>query len=795
MPTATPLRPLLTHRRWVIAVFAAMVVGAAPGVARLDIDNSPEGFFVHDALALRRFADLEYVFGRDRGVRIVLSGPGLWTARGLAWLGDIEQGAQALQGVIGAAGPYRYHRWHLPSWPPPDPSAFRALVTADPVDRAAGWVSADGSTVTVLVGLYRLPEDWRRRTLAELEALLAEPPPGVEASLAGLAVVNRELDDAVVRMTRQAFPTLLAVATLLLLAVFRRPSGVLLPLGLVAVCQTVVLGAIGYSGQRLDIITVILIPLLFVIGLATAVHVLAYQRRLRATGLDPDAATLATYRVKSWPVVWTGATTAAGFGSLTVSTLPPVRELGIWSAFAIVFLTFAMLSLYPALLASAGRASPRRARPRDDGAVATLHPLERWLAAAGRRLAGGAVTRHRLVAILFGAVALVALAGLPRLRTETSALAFFPRDSKLRTEIGKLEAKGLGVVAASLVLTTSSPHLGLPGTPRPPPRAPSDSATSSSADDAVRFDTPPALRRLEELAARLGEEPLVLGAISAGDLVAGVAQHLPEGIGRHSGRSTLQDEAARAATADRLSTALREIGERSDLDRMLRHLVPRNGSTTRITLLVPMRGHEALEPLFVRVVEEARRAFPEAQAWVTGEYPLVLAAQRTLLTTMVLALALTASCVALILWLVLGSAALAARAMVPNLWPVLFVVGGMGWVGAPVDSATVMVASVALGLAVDDTLHTLGSFRRLARRLPTAEAAREALGETAGAHALTSLILSVGFAAVAFSELAPVARFGAATAAALVAALTADLTLVPVLLARAAPERIARFVR
>jgi len=774
LAAAAPLRPLLTHRWWVIAAFVVVMAGAAPGLTRLTIDNSPEGFFVHDALALQHFDDLEHAFSRDRGVRIVLSGPGLWTGPGLAWLRELEEGAQALQGVIGAAGPYRHHQWHLPSWPPPDPGAFGAMVAADPVDRATGWVSADGSTATVLVGLYRLPEDWRRRTLAALEALLADPPPGVEASLVGLAVVNRELDDAVLRMTRSAFPALLTAAVLLLLAVFRNPSGVLLPLGLVAVCETVVLGAIGYSEQRLDLITVILVPLLFVIGLATAVHVLAYQRRLRADGLDPVEATLATYRVKSWPVVWTGATTTAGFGSLTVSSLPAVRDLGMWSAFAIVFLTFAMLSLYPALLASGGKASPRGAR---SGAGGAAEALELRAGSAGRALAGAAIARHREVSALFGAVALVALAGLPRLRTESSVLAYFPRDSEVRAEIRDLDAEGIGVVAASLVLTSSGSDLDLPGTARNDPDDP--------AGDALRFDSPGALGRLKALAAQLGGEPLVLGALSGGDLVFGVATHLPE-----EGAAVAEHGAA-----DQVAAALRTIDEEEALERMLRHLVTRDGRRARITLLVPMRGHEDLDPLFGRVTEVARRAFPEADAWISGEYPLVLAAQRTVLRTMVLALVLTASCVALILWLVLGSAALAARAMVPNLWPVLFVLGGMGWLDVPVDSATVMVASVALGLAVDDTLHSLGSFRRLARRLPPAEAAREALGETAGAHTLTSLILSVGFAAVGFSELVPVARFGAATAIAILAALAADLTLVPVLLARAAPERVEKFVR
>jgi predicted RND superfamily exporter protein len=310
--------------------------------------------------------------------------------------------------------------------------------------------------------------------------------------------------------------------------------------------------------------------------------------------------------------------------------------------------------------------------------------------------------------------------------------------------------------------------------------------------DGSRLDTPDALRRQADLAARLDREPLVLGALSAGDLVADVASRSPvaedplaSALARIRGPSRTRSGPG-AARADGQG----EPGQA--LERMLGYLLTEDGARARITLLLPMRGHEELTPLFERVHEEARAVFPDAEVRVTGRYPLVLAAQRTLLRTLVLSLSLTALCVAIVLRLVLGSFSLALRALVPNLWPVLFALGAMGWSDLPVDSATVMVASVALGLAVDDTLHSLGSFRRLLVRSPAPEAASRTLGETAGAHTLTSLILTVGFGVVGLCELVPVARFGGLVAAAIFAALVADLTLVPVLLARAPARALAR---
>jgi len=725
----------------VIVLYLLVAAAMAPGMLRLRIDDSPERFFVQDARALERFRLLELHFARDRGVRIVLSGPRLWTHDGLAFAGALERRSQELHGVIGSAGIYRHHHWRFPDWPPADVQAFRRELVDDPVDQSTGWVSPDGTTLTIVAGLYRLSPEERHSTLAELEALDAQAPPGVEVRVVGLATMDRALDESLRRMAVRVFPALLAVAVLLLAAVFRDASGVLLPLVLVAVCQSVVLGAMGYAGQSLDLIVIILVPLLFVIVLATAIHVLCFYRRLRRDGQGPAEAVQATYRVKTWPVIWTGATTAIGFGSLAVSGVPAVRALGLWSAFGMTFATLAMLTLFPALLATTAQpraaASPGQWRGR----------FEERSGAFGRTLATAAIEHPITVAIVFGAVGVLALAGLTRLRIESDVISCLPADAPARRDLARLEAHGIGAMAASLVLHGDG------------------------------LDGPEALRRQSALAETLRDDPLVFDALASGDLVANVGKYV---------------DPSEASGTDRLAAGRTQIARIPDLERMLGYLVASDGHWARITLMLPARGAEVLEPFFDRARTAARAAFPEAESWITGQYPLVLAGQRTLLRTMVLSLAMTALAVAAIFRLVLGSVSLTWRALVPNLWPVLLVLGAMGWLGVPVESATVAIASVVLGLAVDDTFHTLGSFRRLAGTLPADRAAVAALGETAGAHGLTSVTLALGFAVCGFSELVPVARFGALSAFAILAALVADLLLVPLLLAHAPAAALAR---
>lgn len=723
-----------------LAVYAALAVAMAFGAARLTLDNSAEAFFVRDAGALERYRRFEHEFGRDRALRIAFRGPGLWSREALAWAGRVETEAAALPGVLGVAGLRGRHGRGDAAWPPYDPAAFRRAVLADPLDRNAGWVGRDGDTITALVGLYRLDPDRQRLALADLERLLAQPPPGVEAELVGLPILQRALDRAVLDLGRRLMPLLALLGTALLAAVFRRPAEVLAPLALVAVCELAVLGTMGWLGISLDLITVLLPPLVFVVSLATGVHVVARFRALahgalaHRGGRDRLRAVVATYRDKGWPVLWAGVTTCAGFGSLTISPVPPVRALGACAALGFAFMTLAAVTLLPALLAGGGadRGWGRRVVARRNSSG-----FELWAAQRGRRWAAWAARRPSLPFALFGAAAALALAGAARLEVDVDLAGYFRPGQPARDGLERLERAGVGPVAADLVVTRG--------------RGP-------------RFDTADGLAVLSRLGAALREEPLVMGVVTGADLAAAAAS----------------DE--RAGTGDGPHSALERMPSEPDLDRLRATLLADDGGSARVMLLVPMAGFDRLGPALERCRARAER-IAGAEAWITGAYPLVLAAQRSLLATLIGSLALTALVIAAILRGLLGSARATLAALVPNLWPVLFALGAMGWLGIAIDSTTVMIAAVALGLAVDDTLHTLGYFRRTLGHRGPAAAAVTALARAAPALILTTALLTAGFALVATSSFLPVARFGALAALTLTAALAADLLLLPALLA------------
>jgi len=719
---------VVSRRRAVLAAGCTLALAAAAGLPRLETDNSPRTFFLRGSPEVGRHAAFVEEFGSDEVARIVVRGPTLWTREGLVWLRRVERAAAALPGVESASG--------LPSeageaWPPADPETLRDRAREDSLARSFGWIGSAGDVVTLTVVLAPRESRAEAGVLAALEGLLEPRPAGLEAGLAGLPALNRALDRSSREIETRFFPLLVAIAVTILALAFRQASGIAVPLLFVGFVELVLLGAAGALGVRLNLVLAILPPLLLSVALATALHLLTRFRELRAEGLAAQDAVREAWRDKGSALLWTGVTTCAGFGALATSPVPPVRMLGVLAASGVALVTLAAFTLYPALLVA-------------------LHPFIGGRPAAGLEPAGGRLGRRlaELAARRRGAVLLLAAlsfallgAGLPRLALESNALTYLPPDHPVRAAIEGLQARGVASAALELVLE------------RP-----------------AGFADGRGMQQLAFLALRVREETQALGAVGGGDLVEAALRRSPDAA-RAIGSAEPRQRALEALRADARGR------------QALAAFLSADGRRARLTVFTRIEGYARADALRRQVVALAREELPEARVATTGEYLLLLETQRVLLGTLRDSLLLTLAVVTLAFTALLRSARLVALALVPNLWPVLLTLGLMGWTGLPLDIATVMVASVVLGLAVDNTIHTLAHFGELEPVVGPREAVAATLARTAPAYLLTGVILAAGFGVCVLSDFAPIRRFGGLSALALGLALLADLLLVPALLA------------
>ena len=193
---------------------------------------------------------------------------------------------------------------------------------------------------------------------------------------------------------------------------------------------------------------------------------------------------------------------------------------------------------------------------------------------------------------------------------------------------------------------------------------------------------------------------------------------------------------------------------------------------------------------FVEVVskkiegELAKFDYPGVSAVLTGSIPMMYKAQHQVLTDLVKSFLMAFVLITLVLMFVLKSIPAGLVAMVPNVFPPIVVFGAMGWLGLSIEIGSVMTASVALGIAVDDTLHFLTWYRRgTARGLSRFASIRVSFEHCSKAMIDTTLICGLGVACFMLSVFMPTVKFSRLLLILLSVALVGDLLLLPAILA------------
>lgn len=547
--------------------------------------------------------------------------------------------------------------------------------------------------------------------------------------LAGPEVINRDMDAGSQASFGTLFPVVVVVISGVLLWALRAPAvvaAVMLTAG--AACVWTI-GVLGLAGRSLNMVVVIVPALLVVLGTAYAIHVVTVALRPGPGEEQGDLLHAAEHAFA--PCLLTALTTAAGLVSLVTSGLAPVRDLGVFGAVGVMvafLLTFTALPAALALLRPRPSTAPPAASGRDDDLAG------RWTAGVARRapliLATGAL-------LMAGSVM-----GMRALRVESHVLRFFAPDHPLRADTAAIEAGLVGLTPIEAWL-----------------EGPEDAVLSADAIAAARAFTADALG-----------EPDVQAVISPLD---------------HDPRLGSLPPLAAAKVLRRALTG----GELDLTDPTLARYVRRDAAAgtlaVRLTLCCKTTESERSLALSERLRDRlaARFGLPGVEAHVTGAIPLLVRVQALLVRTQVSSFAGALVVVAAIMLAAYRAPLLVLAALVPNIVPVLLTLGIMGWAGVPLDVATVTVASIALGLVVDDTIHMLHRYvEARGQGAAPRPAVASALRVVARPVLLTWLAMALGFAAFGAAPFRPTRDFGLLVAATSVSAVACDLLLLPALL-------------
>jgi len=216
----------------------------------------------------------------------------------------------------------------------------------------------------------------------------------------------------------------------------------------------------------------------------------------------------------------------------------------------------------------------------------------------------------------------------------------------------------------------------------------------------------------------------------------------------------------------------------------LENVVDPSFQVARVTMKLPFLDAVNFPPLYDILRTEVTAALGDrAEFTLTGLGVLagetIVAAMNSMLRSYAIALAVICP----LLILLIGNLRLGLVAVIPNLAPIILVLGLMGWTGMPLDMLTMLIGSIAIGLAVDDTIHFMHNFRRYYEQSGDVDiAVRETLTTTGQALLFTSLVLSSGFFLYWFATMSMLHNFGVLTAFTIIAAFLADILLAPALM-------------
>jgi len=775
---------LCRHHITVLIAVSLFVVGLASMIPQIKVDTSSEALLHKDDSILQEFNQFRDQFGRSEMIIIAVEPYEVFSAEFVEWLESfhsaLEEEVPHISEVTSLVNARRTRgegdslvvESLLEDWSDRkvDWAGLKRQVLANPY-YVNNIISEDGKTAAVvletmaaitetqteddiLASFEDTPEmeqdqrsdrhyfgekEIREVVLAVNRVVERFRKPGFAISLSGGPFIM----DAFNRSTMQDMVKCLSISIVamvfFLMILFRRISGVVLPLMIIVSSVLSTLGLMALFGVPIKITTTVLPAFLVAVGVGDSVHILAIFYRRYQHGCSRQEAIVYALGHSGMAIAMTTLTTAAGLLSFGLAELAAIADLGIFAASGVMLALLYTIILLPVLLVIL----PIKRKTGSQKRIATM---DRVLTA----FADFSVAHPWKIVIVSALVVILSVGFIFQLKFSDHVVSYFPDDMTVKKDLVKIDRDLKGVVTLEVVVETQTEN-GI--------YAPQFlNAVDRFTDEMIRYTDP---------------EIYVGKVFSVNDIVREINQALH---GNDSDFYTIPQE--RDLIAQEL--LLFENSGSEDLEKV----VDSQFAVTRVTIKAPWVDSVIFERFLKRVKAIANPIFSDtADVSMTGGMSLLARTIPAALKSMTRSYLLAFIVITFMMMLLVENVKLGLISMIPNLLPIIMIMGVMGMARVPLDMTTLMIGSIALGLVVDDTVHFMYNFRRYyEKRKDAYQAIRETLLGTGRALLITSLVLSFGFFSNMFATLTHIRRFGLFTGLTILVALLADFVLAPALM-------------
>lgn len=529
---------------------------------------------------------------------------------------------------------------------------------------------------------------------------------------------------------------------------FRQVKGVVGPLSVVIFSVLLVIGFIGLIGFPVTAMFAATPSLLIAIGVATSVHIINEYRSFIYQGNSNRAAILSAVKLVGLPCLFTALTTTVGFASLLVSPVSATKDFGWYTVFGVLANLLFCFSILFVVLSVAGNRTEKalflnkrntRTRPR------TLDKMLKKIADINKN-------HYNTILIVATIISIFSIWGITRLEINSSYLEEYGPRVKTYHDYKFVDTVMGGSENFEILLNSKIP------------------------DGVKTLQFVETLEKIQKFAD--SQNYLVSKTVSIVDIIKEINRALHNNDKRYY-RLPSSDEAVSQYIL------LYEASGGEELEK----LVSGDIATARLTIYIKSSDSKTSQKFYDNLVDYIDSVIPDAYDYqVTGISFLILKAMQYIADTQVSSISIALVIISLLMVAVFGSARVGGLSMIPNIFPILVTLGLMGWANIWLDYVRTLIACIAIGLAVDDTIHFMARYRmefnRMGKYTPALYAA---MGRVGRAITITTCVLIIGFSVSMTSQLNDSFYFGMLSCICIFIALLADYFICPSLILKFKP--------
>jgi len=602
---------------------------------------------------------------------------------------------------------------------------------------------------------------WRHQDILAIRTIMDKYRRDADLFLGGVSMIADDMITFIKNDLKVFGFGVLLFLVLMLGIIFRRMRWIFLPMFCCVVSSICMTGLLGWFGWEVTVISSNFISLQLIITMAIAIHLIVRYRELLVQKPEESNRQLIldTVLLKLRPCVYAVLTTIAGFGSLLLCDILPVINFGWMMIVGLIVSLLVTFLLFPAVLMLVPK---EKAPARRGWRFSLTSVLARFTEAFGV-----------LIVVISGLVLVASLVGVSRLEVENCFIDYF----KENTEI----YQGMKVIDQHLGGTTPLDVIVEFNGPQAPPAytEPAAAEADSIFDEFDEFDevatdekywfTSEKMARVKAVHLYLDNLPETGKVLSLATML-GIAEKLYGGEPLDSLELALLFSEA----PNKLKTMLIKPFVSVEHNQVRFWVRVRDSDKT-------LRRNELLKKIKADLT--GKLELDEEHVHLAGLLVLYNNMLQSLFGSQIVTLGITVLVLTGMFLVLFRSLKIALIAMLPNVLPVVVVLGVMGWLNIPLDMMTITIAAISLGISVDDTIHYIHrfehEFQKDRKYLHTMHRCHGSIG-----HAMyyTSVTIIIGFSILALSNFMPSVYFGLLTGLAMLIAIIAALTLLPQLL-------------